>query len=457
MNHAARSVHAESALLPTGWATQVQIDIDANGLIKAVKPNAGTKAKGCLLPGIANLHSHAHQRAMAGFSERASPQQQDNFWTWRDTMYRFVAAIEPPHLYAIAAQLYVEMLKAGYTHLAEFQYLHHQRGGRPYDTNAEMSLQTLAAATSVGIGITNLPVLYQYGGFGKQALNQQQKRFANNIESYLDILNQLIKASEDKPNAHTGLAAHSLRAVDIRSFKNVLEISPIDMPVHIHIAEQQQEVDDCLSVHGMSPVEYLLQHFDVDSRWCLVHATHMNTLENLSLAQSGAVAGLCPTTEANLGDGLFNAVDYLAQHGRIGIGSDSHISVSPVEELRWLEYGQRLTHQQRNVISDAPQRSTGRTLFELATQGGAQACGYQGGAIAVGNRADFIVLDTNDPLLCERQGDTIIDSWIFSGNRNAVCDVYVGGERVIQDGQHARQTEIQQAFQSTIKELSGRL
>jgi formimidoylglutamate deiminase len=345
----------EKALLADGWADAVEIEIDSAGLIGDIKTNAEPSNEflsGCAIPGMANLHSHAHQRAMAGLAEQVGASD-DSFWTWRDTMYRFIEAIQPQHLHAIAAQLYLEMLQGGYTHVAEFHYLHHQVGGRHYDNPAEMSEQLIQAAQSVGLGMTMLPVLYQQGGFGGVELGKRQRRFQHDVDGYLRLIDQLNKSYPSNSNYTTGIAAHSLRAVSIESLSEVLAAlgAPSQMPVHIHIAEQQQEVSDCIAYSGVRPVQYLLDNFAVDQRWCLIHATHMDESETRRLAASGAVAGLCPTTEANLGDGFFNATSFLAQNGSIGIGSDSHISVSVSEELRWLEYGQRLLHNSRNQLA----------------------------------------------------------------------------------------------------------
>ena len=445
----------KSALLAEGWASDVLVEIDAQGDIAAIQTGVeGITGRDCALPGMANLHSHAHQRAMAGLAERAG-QSDDSFWTWRSTMYQFVGSIQPHHLNTIAAQLYIEMLKAGYTRVAEFQYLHHQANGSRYDQIAEMSLQVLQAAKQVGLGITNLPVLYQHSGFGGQPVSEQQKRFLNKPDTLVDILSSLRNASVGDGNVVNGVAAHSLRAVTKESLHQLLGATSQPLPVHIHIAEQRKEVEDCLTWSGVRPVDYLFDNFEIDQHWCLVHATHMTSEETKRLAISGAVAGLCPTTEANLGDGVFNATRYLQAGGQFGIGSDSHISVSPVEELRWLEYGQRLKHGSRNQLSSADVSSTGRRLFEGAAAGGAQACGHNSGAIAMGKRADIVVLDQDHPLLYSRDGDKLLDSWIFSGNSNAVSDVYVGGEHVIVEGQHPLQEQIEARFKATMQELTS--
>jgi formimidoylglutamate deiminase len=451
-----KSLHFEQALLPDGWADNVLIEIADNGDIAAVTTGGETAGavSGCLLPGVANLHSHAHQRAMAGFAERAGPTS-DSFWTWRDVMYQHLERIEPEHLHAIAAQAYIEMLKAGYTRVAEFQYLHHQSDGSRYDNIAEMSLQTLMAARKVGIGITNLPVHYQFGGFGGLPTTTQQRRFAVDPERYLQIVDGLKQASRGDADVITGIAAHSLRAVTRETFDDVLDefANRVSLPVHIHIAEQVQEVDSCIAWSGARPVEYLYDNFAVDDHWCLIHATHMIDDETRRVAASGAVVGLCPTTEANLGDGLFNADLFAGAGGRYGVGSDSNISISPVEEMRWLEYMQRIDRRGRNLMADGPGSSTGRTIFDRVLAGGARACGYRGGKIESGARADLIVLDTSHPLLCERSRDTLLDSWIFSGNDKLVRDVYVGGMQVVRDGRHPLEAQIETDFKRTLKAL----
>ncbi len=449
-------LHFEQALLPSGWAMNVAIEVDGSGNILSV--NVGRESKnrisGCLVPGIVNLHSHAHQRAMAGLTERAG-HNTDSFWTWRKQMYNFLNVIEPQHLQAIAAQLYVEMLKVGYTHVAEFQYLHHQSNGERFDNIAEMSLQTLSAALEVGIGITNLPVLYQYSGFGAKEAKEQQCRFVNGTDDYLKIVESVIDESRGYETVNTGIAAHSLRAVTKESFKEVLDSWSMGFgsPVHIHIAEQLKEVEECVSLCGTTPVEYLFDHFPVDESWCLIHATHMNEKELKTVANSGAVVGICPTTEANLGDGVFNATGYIESGGLFGIGSDSHISISPIEELRWLEYSQRLRYHSRNLLSGSVNKNTGSNLLALATKGGAKACAQNSGRIEVGQRADFIVLQADHALLYERFRNEIIDSWIFSGNQNTVRDVYVGGQQVIKNGQHEKQESIEIEYRKTLKAL----
>lgn len=449
-----QEIKVKTALLANGWAENVCITIDSLGNIVDVQTGVTDANSGCLIAGLANCHSHAHQRAMAGLTERASSNS-DSFWTWRKTMYQFMDTIQPHHLQAIASQLYLEMLTAGYTHVAEFQYLHHQRNGHHYDNMAEMSLRTLSAAEQVGIGITILPAHYQYAGFGGQAISEQQARFYNTPDSFLKIVEELDIATSHNDNANTGVAGHSLRATSKERFNEVLNgLASKEKPIHMHTAEQIKEVDDCVQWSGARPIDYCLDNFAVDPNWCLVHATHMTESETLRLAKSGAVAGLCPTTEANLGDGFFNAGLYLGAGGKLAMGSDSHVSTSPIEELRWFEYGQRLLHKSRNQLSGGARRSTGRNLFNIASAGGAQACGHNSGNVAIGKRADLLILDCNCPTLVGRSHDQLLDSWIFSGNTNVISDVFVGGRHVIRDGQHAHQKHINTRFRATMLELT---
>ncbi|MCG6573782.1 formimidoylglutamate deiminase [Pseudomonas sp. AF32] len=447
---------AERALLPNGWANDVRLEVDAAGVLTHVQ--AGSHADGAerlggpLLPGMPNLHSHAFQRAMAGLAEVAG-NPNDSFWTWRDLMYRLVGKISPDQLGIIARQLYIEMLKVGYTSVAEFHYVHHDTDGAPYADPAELALRISQAASAAGIGLTLLPVLYSHSGFGGQAPNDGQRRFINSTENYLSLQSRLQPLLAGRPNQALGLCFHSLRAVTPGQIHEVLAASDRDCPVHIHIAEQQKEVDDCLSWSGARPLQWLYENVEVDQRWCLVHATHADAREVSLMSRSRAIAGLCLTTEANLGDGIFPAVDFLAQGGRLGIGSDSHVSLSVVEELRWLEYGQRLRDQRRNRLYRPDQPMVGRTLFDAALEGGAQALGQPVGTLDVGKRADWLVLDGNDPYLATASGDGILNRWLFAGGDRQVRDVMVGGQWVVRDGHHAGEEESARAFTQVLREL----
>ncbi|MFT5506618.1 MAG: formimidoylglutamate deiminase [Gammaproteobacteria bacterium] len=456
-------VWAKSALLSDGWANHVEITIDPQGDIVQILTDQDYQQGdrvGLLIPGVPNVHSHAHQRAMSGLAERAGQSgdaAQDSFWTWRKVMYHYLERIQPEHLKAISAQLYLEMLKAGYTNVGEFQYLHHQSDGKPFDDRSEMSQQCMQAASEVGIGFTALPVLYQYGGFGSQPSLDGQKRFLNNADEFGEIVLALQNSCRDNKNNSVGIAAHSLRAVDQSLLAEVINNLGVDnlAAIHIHIAEQTKEVDDCLAWSGQRPVEWLLERFDVNQQWCLIHATHMTHQETLDMAQSGAIAGLCPTTEANLGDGFFNAQEYVKAGGQWAIGSDSHISIDPVEELRWFEYGVRLQTRGRSLMVSEQMKNTGRNLLDQALLGAESACGRQIGKLGVGYRADMLVLDDQHPRLYGRHEDDLIDSWIFSGNENLVNRVYVGGRLVIKDGQHPQEQEISEQYRQTLDALAN--
>lgn len=437
-----------------GWQADAVLGVDADGRVLEPSGSTGEAIGNWVLPGMPNLHSHAFQRAMAGLAERKG-RSDDSFWSWRETMYAFAAAIGPDELKAIAAQLYVEMLKAGYTQVCEFHYLHHQADGTPYVQSEAMSLALIEAAREAGIALTLLPVLYISGGFDGRALTARQRRFGHTVDGYLRLLETLRKHESD--DLHVGIALHSLRAVPEAAMREVLASDIAKAcPIHIHIAEQIGEVQDCLATRGARPVEWLFEHVDVDARWCLVHATHLTEAEALQLARSGAVAGLCPTTEANLGDGLFPLAAYQDAGGTLGIGSDSHISISPVEELRWLEYGQRLTSGHRNIAARAQDVSVGETLWRAALHGGAQASGLPIGALRSGARADLIVLDENSPLLAARDARSMLDSFLFAGNTPLVRDVMCGGEWVVHDFRHRDETRIAARYRATVSALAAR-
>ena len=398
--------------------------------------------RGWRLPGIANLHSHAFQRAMAGMAERQGDPN-DSFWTWRETMYGMAARFSPGQLHAVAAQLYVEMLEAGYTSVCEFHYLHHRPDGAFYNDRAAMSQALIEAARDTGIRLTLLPVLYMTGGFDGRALSARQSRFGHAVEDYLRLLDGL-RAQEDDA-LKIGCALHSLRAVPEEAMRDVLAALPADSRIHVHIAEQVAEVQECISVRGSRPVRWLLDHADVDARWTLVHATHLDDGEVADIAASGATVAICTTTEGNLGDGLFPLRDYLDAGGRWGVGSDSHISVSPVEELRWLEYGQRLRAQRRNIASSVAMPSVGETLLHSVWQSAADSTGF--------DAVDHVVLDADAPSLIGATVADIADRWVFSGNRNVVRDVHVAGRQVVCDGLHPLRDGVLANYRNAISAL----
>lgn len=445
----------EHALLPEGWARDVRITVSADGNITAVVPGTLPEAgveriAGFVVPGMPNLHSHAFQRAMAGFTE-ARTHPTDSFWTWRATMYGFAARMTPQHMQAIAEHAYIEMLKAGFTSVAEFHYIHHDERGKPYADRAEMSHRLLAAAVDAGIAITHLPVLYTSGGFGGRAPEPAQARFVQSPADFARLVESLEQSHGAARDVRIGIAFHSLRAVEGHEIGATLDaMRRLDdtAPVHIHVAEQLNEVADCIAWSGRRPVEWLLDNAPVDARWCLVHATHMEPRESRRLAQRGAVAGICPTTEANLGDGVFGAAEYLGAGGRFGIGSDSHVSLAAAEELRLLEYGQRLVSHRRAVLANEREASPGQRLFVDAADGGAQALGIEAGAIANGRRADLVVLDADHPVLWNKQPGQVLDAWIFAGDTRCVRDVMVGGAWRVRDRRHPREVEAARRFRT---------
>ena len=444
-----------SALTFSGWQKNVCIAVDQNGMIESVEAGVktGTLIKGIAIPAVPNVHSHAHQRLMVGLAERAGPGA-DSFWTWREAMYGFALKLSPDDLEAVAAQAYVEMVKAGFSCVGEFQYLHHQPDGSHYDEPAEMSLRCISAAEQAGIAITMLPTLYSYSGFGRQASTAGQRRFVNDADRFLEIYGTLKAVCGASPLRRLGISPHSLRAVTPELLKAVLKGIEADARVHIHVAEQTKEVDDCLAWSGKRPVEFLLENFDVSSRWCAIHATHMTVGETQRLAMSGAIAGLCPTTEANLGDGIFPADTFMKQGGAIAIGSDSQISISPAEDLRMLEYSQRLRDHTRNMLASGVGASTGRSLLEAVLKGGAACLDQPMGAIAVGKRCDIAVLDDGHSAMIVRAGDAALDTWIFSAGNAAVKDVIVGGSHVVKDRRHNDEERIQKKFSETVRRMS---
>jgi formimidoylglutamate deiminase len=435
------------------WRRDATFGVDSDGRVTAAAGELPDYLDGWVLPGMPNLHSHAFQRAMAGLAERRGPGD-DSFWTWRETMYGFAERIDPGSLQAIAAQLYVEMLKAGYTQVCEFHYLHHQPDGTPYAQPEAMSLALIEAAREAGIALTLLPVLYMSGGFDGRALSPRQRRFGHDVDGYMRLLSNLRK--HESHHVRVGVALHSLRAIPESAWRDIVEHEALKTgPIHIHIAEQIGEVQDCLAKRGARPVEWLFDHAAVDARWCLVHATHLTDKETTQLARSGAVAGLCPTTEANLGDGLFPLARYLEAGGRLGIGSDSHISISPIEELRWLEYGQRLSTRHRNVAARAAGDSVGETLWREAQKGGAQAADLPIGTLDVGKRADFFVLDSESPLLAARDQRSVMDSFLFAGNISPVRHVMAGGKWVVRDFQHRDEARIAARYRMAVTRLTS--
>ncbi|MDP2520640.1 formimidoylglutamate deiminase [Shimia thalassica] len=451
-------IFAKQAKLSTGWAANVRLTL-VGGRVSTVETDQFAQPSDTvvdtLLPSIGNLHSHSFQRAMAGMTEYRMAGK-DSFWTWRDLMYRFTANLTPEHIEAIAAFVFLEMLEAGYASVGEFHYLHHQPGGAPYDNLGELSARVAAAAATTGIGLTHLPVMYTYGGAGQVPLQAGQARFGNSVDRFVDLVARANEAVANLPaDCRVGIAPHSLRATSPEDLKAVLTAHPSG-PVHIHISEQPKEVQDIEAWLGARPVEWLLDNIDVTPGWCLIHATHMTNDETVDMAKSGAVAGLCPVTEANLGDGPFNGPTYLAAGGAFGIGSDSNVLISLTEELRTLEYSQRLRDVARNVMV-VDEGSVGDTLYTGAAKGGAQALGRGAGKISVGELADLVAIDSTAPSLCALRTDQLLDGLAFAAKDNVVTDVWSAGRYAVQSGRHINREAIVVAYHSAMQSLMASL
>lgn len=456
------TIFAERALTARGWQDGVLVRIDAQGFIAAVEADAHAPAgeavhrASVLLPAPSNVHSHTFQRAMAGLSEAAGPDRRDSFWTWRTLMYRFVDALTPDDIEAVAAFAFMEMAEAGYAGVGEFHYLHHGPDGAAHDDVAETGGRIVEAARLAGIGLTLLPVLYQRGGCDGRPLQGGQKRFGNDPDCFADLwqasAGHVARLGGD---ARIGVAPHSLRAVDASGLQAATALCP-DGPIHIHLAEQVAEVAEVEAHLGARPARWLMDHHAVDGRWCPIHCTHLDDGEVDALAASGAVAGLCPVTEANLGDGIFRGEDFAGRGGRFGVGTDSNIAISLSGELAMLEYGQRLALRRRAVLAEA-RRSVGRLLWEKANAGGAQALGRHAGAIAPGRLADLVELDGDDPRLAERRGDALIDTFVFAApGGGLVRNVWSAGRHVVVDGRHARREAIAAGYLRCMRGLAAR-
>lgn len=450
---------AQNVLLSDGWKQHQLLTIE-NGVITAIESgnaDSADQSKALVIPGMVNCHSHAFQRAFAGFSEQGS-EGKDSFWTWRKIMYQFLSQLTAKDAELIAKQLYIEMLKKGYTRVAEFHYLHHDVDGARYPQLSTMAKAIFNAAETTGIGLTMLPVLYRFSGFGELAPNDGQKRFINSVEQFNQLIDECFELAQNASNANVGIAPHSLRAVDktsmLAAVKHVRSKDK-NAPIHIHIAEQQKEVNDCLAHYGKRPVEWLLDNVELDKHWCLIHATHIDEQERQGMVQTGAIAGICPTTEANLGDGIFPTTEFVAEHGTLAIGSDSHISVNPVEELRWLEYAQRLIKQQRAILADNDTPSVGQFLWQQAAKGGAQSTSSNTGEIAVGKQADLLALNAQALGVYATSDTHRLDSLVFASIDNCVSDVMVNGHWVVEGGLHLEEQETHQQFMQLLAKLSA--
>ena len=453
-----RKIWAETALAPDGWKDSVLISINPEGRISGVESGQVPEGErfSVLLPAPSNLHSHSFQRAMAGLAENRSPDGQDDFWGWRQLMYEFLSQFTPEDIATVAAYAQMEMLEAGFASVGEFHYLHHASGGGQYENPAEMSLQIISAAGQSGIGLTLLPTLYEQGGCNGRKLIAGQDRFSCDVSLLSKILeNASARIRELSPDSIVGAAAHSLRAARPESIAEAIDLLP-NAPFHIHLAEQEAEVNEVESCYGDRPVSWLLSHFDVDTRWCLIHCTQMKARETLALAATKAVAGLCPITESNLGDGTFDGVRFLKAGGSLGIGSDSNVRIALGEEMRTLEYSQRLRDRSRASLA-VNSWSSGRALFDCICEGGAQACGRTAGAIKVGMWADLLELERDSIVLADLEGNRLLDAWIFSGDNELVRNVWSAGRHLVRDGKHMQRLEIEKRFKNVQARLRGAL
>lgn len=447
------------AFLPDGFASNVRVRVE-DGSVLSVEPEAraGTDDRvlaGIALPGLPNLHSHAFQRGMAGLAERRGPGQ-DSFWTWREVMYRFLGRLAPDDVEAIAALAYLEMLERGFTGVGEFHYLHHDVDGRPYYDQAEMAGRIVSAAGEVGIGLTLLPCLYVTGNFGSAPPTAGQRRFINDLDGFARLLDGARRHAGRLPGTAVGIAPHSLRAVPLDRLAEAVALEP-EGPIHMHAAEQLREVEDCLAATGRRPVELLLDELGANERWCLIHATHMSSAETERLAFAGTVAGLCPITEASLGDGVFDGARYLGAGGRLGLGTDSNIDIDATGELRQLEYSQRLTLRARNVMTTREGESTGQRLFMEACAGGARALARPMGRIAPGCRADLVVLDQDHPAFAGAGPEHWLDAWIFAGGREAIATVIAGGRVRVEGGRHVARDRVLARYRAAMARLAAEL
>ena len=455
-------IFAERALLPDGWAANVTVEISADGRIARVRGDARPESANpaystrvpVLVPAACNLHSHTFQRAMAGLAERRGPTGRDSFWTWREIMYRFLDVLTPDEIEAVAAQAFIEMMEAGFCAVAEFHYLHHQPGGAPYNDIGELAQRIAAAASQTGIGMTLLPVYYQRGGVDDRPLAGGQLRFGNDLDRFARLLERSEKIAATLPaDTRTGVAPHSLRAASPDDIARLASLRA-ERPFHIHAAEQEIEVAEVKAAYGARPVELLIERCGVGPRWCLIHTTHMTPDETARLAGSGAVAGLCPVTEANLGDGIFDGANYVAAGGRLGVGSDSNIRITIAEELRQLEYSQRLRDRAR-VVMAGPDQSAGRALYDRVLAGGAQALGRDSGAIATGKWADLVALTAGE-MSAFAGPDLVLDEWVFTGG-SRVTDVWAAGRHMVRQGSHVSAQKVRRRYDAVLAAVGERL
>jgi formimidoylglutamate deiminase len=447
-----------SALLQDyGWMSPAFVGVNGDGLIEYLSEHppapdgiAVEVVNGYALPGFQNAHSHAFQFAMAGLAEKHSPGAVDDFWSWRETMYKCALAMTPEHQEAVAAMLYAEMLRRGYTHVAEFHYLHHDSTGKPYANLSEMGERLLAAAAQAGIKITLIPIFYQTGNFGKEPQPRQRRFISKNVDEYFQLLDDTGHAVSKYSNAQLGFGVHSLRAVDSGDIMRTFDQGPSNIPFHLHAAEQLKEIEDCLGFLNRRPVEWLLDNLPLSDRFHLVHCTHMNLTEISGLAASGANVVLCPGTEGNLGDGIFGLTNFAKQGGSWSIGTDSHISLTPLEDLRWLDYAQRLTTHRRNTFADGA-----TMLFNKTLRSGRKAmgCSNQEQYFELNGAFDAVVFSGESPLFA-KQPEFLLPSIIYTADSSAILGTMVNGKWIVKNQRHAGEKSIKAKFRAAMKSLT---
>ncbi len=447
----------DSLLQNNGWVSPAFVSVDEKGLIQNLtseKPEGEVETiDGFALPGFQNSHSHAFQYAMAGLAENHPTGVDDDFWTWREEMYKCALSVEPDHVEAIAAILYAEMLRVGYTHVAEFHYLHHSKDGKPYSNLAEMGERLIAAAKTAGIKITLVPVFYQKGNFGQDPQPRQRRFISKTVDAYFQLLEASRNVLKNYADASLGLSVHSLRAVDLDDVKTTFNQGPKDLPFHLHVSEQKKEVSDCLAFCNRRPMQWLLENLPVNERFHLVHSTHLNDDELKSLAKSKANVVLCPSTEGNLGDGIFRMKEYVRLGGHWSIGTDSHIGLNPLEEFRMIDYRQRLVTNHRNTFEG----DAASYLVNESIASGRKAMGAtSSNNFEVGKPFDAVVFNSKSHLLSETSEKNRLASILYTSDSSRIIGSIVNGKWVTKNGHHNNGRIIKDNFTKAMRELKNR-
>jgi len=442
-----------------GWIENAGVTIDRDGIIVDIEQVQSSEIDfGYALPGFQNAHSHAFQYAMAGLAEKHDANAtHGDFWSWREAMYKLALNVSPNQLEAIATMLYSEMVRHGYTSVAEFHYVHHDKNGHQYDNLAEMGSRLIAAAETTGINITLVPIFYQKGGFGIEP-NAGQKRFiSSNIDDYLKLLDASQAACKQYKGANIGIGIHSMRGVEPNDIAEIAKFGPQNLPFHIHISEQLKEIEDSINYLGKRPVEWLAENVELSDRFHLVHATHLTENETVSIAQSGANVVICPTTEGNLGDGIFPLRKFQELGGKWSIGTDSHVSLNPLEELRLLDYGQRLTSHKRNTYNSANQGDSGLYAVEMASTAGRKAMNnYEEKFFEIGKPLNACIYNHKAPLIGTSSIENMASTLVYSSDASMQSGTIVNGKEIVKNGKHINDESISNKFFETLKELGNR-